>query len=377
MKNIIVFGASGSVGLQALKVIKNNNNYQLIGVSVGQNLKVLEKILNDFSTIKFVYSSQPSEKLVAKFPHINFLSGFQIVDLVNKAKQHDVVINSLSGFYGLQVTLQAIKNNLTILLANKESLVVAGKLVNDELKKSLNAKIISIDSEHSAILQCLEEGNQIEKIYLTASGGSLRDLTLSETKFVTQEQVLNHPNWKMGSKITVDSATMMNKAFEIIEAYHLFKTKNIEVLLHPQSIVHSMVEFEDFSVKAQLSVPDMSQVINYGLNFPKRLKHPEFQKLDFKNWQKLELKTIDQKRFKPIAWAFECLNSNNSKAICLNAANEVLVEAFLNNEIAFWQITDILEKIFNSSVNKEINDYNNIKEYDLLIRSETRNLIKQ
>ncbi|WP_338971285.1 1-deoxy-D-xylulose-5-phosphate reductoisomerase [Spiroplasma endosymbiont of Panorpa germanica] len=377
MKNIIVFGASGSVGIQALKVIKNNNKYNLLAVSVGKNLEKLESILLEFDSIKYVYTTKFDPKLVSKFPKINFFSDSQIGELFNFLGNGDVIVNALSGFYGLQVTLKAIQKNLTILLANKESLVVAGKLINQELKKSLNSKIISIDSEHSAILQCLEEGNQIEKIYLTASGGSLRDLSLEETKKTTKEQVLNHPNWKMGAKITVDSATMMNKAFEIIEAYHLFRTKKIEVLLHPQSIVHSMVEFEDFSVKAQLSVPDMSQVINYGLNFPKRLKHPEFQKLNFKNWQKLELKTIDQKRFKPIAWAYECLNSFNSKAICLNAANEVLVEAFLNDEIEFWQITDIVEKIFINSQNCELNDYNSIKEYDLLIRSKTQKLIKK
>ncbi|WP_338984558.1 1-deoxy-D-xylulose-5-phosphate reductoisomerase [Spiroplasma endosymbiont of Diplazon laetatorius] len=368
MKNIILFGASGNIGQQCIELLKENKDkYNLIALSVGENDSQVESFLLWFPTIKKVYSNKELSELKIKFPEVEFINE----DILNLFGQNeDVIINALSGFYGLQVTLKTIEKELILLNANKESFVTAGNLINKMLETS-KTKIYPIDSEHCAIFQCLEEQNKPNVIYITASGGSFRNLTLEETKNVTLQQALDHPNWNMGKKITIDSSTMFNKAFEILEAYHLFGVKNIKTLLHPQSIIHSMIGFEDGSIKAQLSVPDMKQVINYFLHFPKRFSYLKQNDMKFNDLINLELKEIDEVRFKPIKFAMQCIDSNNSKSIALNASNEVCVDYFLKGKISFYQITEIVEVIFNECEDIELTTYEQILKYDNAIRKMT------
>ncbi|QGS52115.1 1-deoxy-D-xylulose-5-phosphate reductoisomerase [Spiroplasma tabanidicola] len=374
MKNVVLFGASGNIGKQTLEILKTNKNkFKLIAISVGKRINDLETILEEFKDIKTVYSSVSIENLKNKFTKINFVSN-NIEELIYNDAH--IIVNALSGFFGLKITLEAIKKEKILLNANKESFVVAGNLIQELQQKFVKAKIYPVDSEHCAIFQCLEVDNQINNIYLTASGGPFRNLTLEEIKNVNLKDALNHPNWNMGSKITIDSATMFNKAFEILEAYHLFKTKNIITLVHPNSIIHSMVEFKDGSIKAQLSVPDMKQVINYFFNYPDRVEFTNQKNLNFKETLNLQLKEIDQNRFIPIKMALGCLDEYNSKAICMNAANEVCVEAFLNNEIEFYQITEIVSKIFHTTQKINYNNYNDICAFDKKVRELTISLIK-
>ncbi|AUM62812.1 1-deoxy-D-xylulose-5-phosphate reductoisomerase [Spiroplasma monobiae] len=368
MKNIILFGASGNIGQQCIELLnENKDKYNLIALSVGKNDSQVESFLLSFPNLKKIYSTKELSQLKIKYPNVEFIND-DILDLFGQNETH--VINALSGFYGLQVTLKAIENNLIILNANKESFVTAGKLINSMLKTS-ESKIYPIDSEHCAIFQCLEVENKANTLFITASGGSFKNISLEETKKVKLEDALKHPNWDMGSKITIDSSTMFNKAFEILEAYHLFNIKNIKTLLHPQSIIHSMVGFDDGSIKAQLSVPDMKQVINYFLHFPKRFSYPKQKEMNFNDLITLELKEINQERFKPIKWALQCIDYNNSKSIALNAANEVCVDYFLQSRLEFWQITEIVEEIFESCENKELKTYRDILEFDKEIRNIT------
>ncbi|QHX36821.1 1-deoxy-D-xylulose-5-phosphate reductoisomerase [Spiroplasma sp. BIUS-1] len=368
MKNIILFGASGNIGQQCIELLEENKDkYNLIALSVGENDSQVESFLLSFKEIKKVYSKKELTELKIKFPDVEFIND----DILNLfGKDEDIVINALSGFYGLQVTLKAIEKDLTLLNANKESFVTAGNLINKMLKTS-KSKIYPIDSEHCAIFQCLENENKADILFITASGGSFRNLTLEETKNVTLQEALNHPNWSMGNKITIDSSTMFNKAFEILEAYHLFGIKKIVTLLHPQSLIHSMVGFNDGSIKAQLSVPDMKQVINYFLHYPKRFSFSKQKDMQFNDLINLELKEIDQTRFKPIEFAMQCIEYNNSKSIALNAANEVCVDLFLNNKISFYEITEIVQSVFEECENIELESYQEILNYDNAIRKIT------
>ncbi|AGR42303.1 1-deoxy-D-xylulose-5-phosphate reductoisomerase [Spiroplasma diminutum] len=368
IKNIILFGASGNIGQQCIELLKENKDkFNLIALSVGKNDSQVESFLHSFPTLKKIYSTKKLSELEIKYPNIEFYNEDILKLFSNK---DEIVINALSGFFGLQVTLKSIENNLILLNSNKESFVTAGNLINEMLKKS-ETKIYPIDSEHCAIFQCLENENKVNTLFITASGGSFRNLTLQETANVSLKDALKHPNWDMGKKITIDSSTMFNKAFEILEAYHLFKIKNIVTLLHPQSIIHSMVEFEDGSIKAQLSVPDMKQVINYFLHYPKRISYDRQKNLQFNDLINLELKEIDQNRFKPIKFALKCIELKNSKSIALNAANEICVEYFLNEKIQFHQITEIVEIIFEECENIELTTYQQILDYDAAIRKKT------
>ncbi|WP_222563382.1 hypothetical protein [Spiroplasma clarkii] len=234
-----------------------------------------------------------------------------------------------------------------------------------------------MDSEHCAIWQCLEANQEINKIYLTASGGPFRTKSLAETKKVDLVAALQHPSWNMGAKITIDSATMFNKAFEILEVYHLFQTNKIVTLVHPESIIHSMVEFVDGSIKAQLSVPDMKQVINYFLNYPTRTSFIGQKNLNFEELVTLNLKIIDQKRFTPIAMAQACLNENNSLAVALNAANEVCVAQFQANKISFYQITKLVQQVFQDCPLQVLQTYQEIEEFDTLVRKLTEQKIRE
>ena len=257
-----------------------------------------------------------------------------------------MVLTAMVGYAGLKPTINAIRARKTIALANKETLVVAGELIND-LARMNRTSILPVDSEHSAVFQCLagENGNAIEKVILTASGGPFRTFTHEQLKTVTKEQALHHPNWEMGAKITIDSASMMNKGFEVIEAKWLFGVRpdQIEVVVHPQSVIHSMVQFEDGAVKAQLGMPDMRLPIQYAFSYPDRL-HASFPRLDFTKCTELTFEQPDTTRFRNLALAYEALHRGGNMPCIVNAANEVCVAAFLHDRISFLGMSDVIEK---------------------------------
>jgi 1-deoxy-D-xylulose-5-phosphate reductoisomerase len=255
----------------------------------------------------------------------------------------DIVLASMVGFAGLRPTISAIKARKVIALANKETLVVAGELMN-RLAAEYQVPILPVDSEHSAIFQCLEPGNRIEKILLTASGGPFRRYSEEELKTVTKAQALAHPTWNMGAKITIDSATMMNKGFEVIEAKWLFgvKPEQIQVVVHPQSVIHSMVQFEDGAVKAQLGVPDMRLPIQYAFSYPKRL-HSDFDRLDFFSLKNLTFEEADTKRFPCLQFAYEALRKGGNMPCIVNAANEIVNRAFIDDRISFTRMAEIID----------------------------------
>jgi len=266
------------------------------------------------------------------------------------------------GFAGLLPTINAIKNKKNIALANKETLVVAGDIISKLVKENA-VNILPVDSEHSAIFQCLagELHNEIEKIYLTASGGPFRTKNLEELKNVTKVQALKHPNWEMGAKITIDSASMMNKGLEVIEAKWLFdlKPEQIDVIVHPQSIIHSLVQFTDGSMKAQMGLPDMKLPIQYALTFPKRIK-TDFERFNFLNYPELTFEKADLNKFKNLQIAFDAMNKGGNTACVMNAANEVVVEYFLKDKIKFLEMSEIIEKTINKTTfvpNPSIDDY--------------------
>jgi 1-deoxy-D-xylulose-5-phosphate reductoisomerase len=277
---------------------------------------------------------------------LEILSGTEGLEEISKRNDYDTLVCALVGFAGLSPVINAIKSKKKIALANKETLVVAGRIVN-QLLKEFKTDLLPIDSEHSAILQCLlgEKDNAISKIILTASGGPFRTKTYEEMQKATIEDALNHPNWKMGTKITIDSATMMNKGLEVIEAKWLFDLpiEKIEVVFHPQSIIHSMVEFEDSSIKAQMGIPDMKIPIQFALTYPKRVK-ADFPKMDFRNYPSLTFEEPDYKKFECLQIAFDVLKEGKTYPVVMNAANEAAIDSFLNGKIKFTDIPKHIRK---------------------------------
>ena len=346
MKKIAILGASGSIGTNTLDVIrKNKDKFDLVAFSVYSKIEIIEKILLEFNNVNTVGVKSLNEikDLIIKYPDVTFYEGEEGLNKV-ASSCCDVLVNALVGFVGLIPTITAIKNKKEIALANKETLVVAGELVN-KLAKENNVKIIPIDSEHSAIFQCLEKENEINKVIITASGGPFFKKTLDELKDVTKDEALNHPTWRMGQKITIDSATMFNKAFEIIEAHYLFDVdaSQIDVLIHPQSILHSMVEFKDGSIKAHLAVSDMKIPIAYALTYPNRLNNVA-KNLHLEDIYKLEFYKVDLERFYPIKLAYNALKEKGLYPCVLNAANEEAVSLFLNDKIKFYEIIKIVDE---------------------------------
>jgi len=277
---------------------------------------------------------------------IKVYAGVEALCQVVESGPIDIVLSAMVGYAGLKPTINAIKARKQIALANKETLVVAGELINS-LANTYKAPILPVDSEHSAIFQCLagEFNNPIEKIILTASGGPFRTCSLEQLSLVKKEQALKHPNWEMGAKITIDSASMMNKGFEVIEAKWLFGVRpdQIEVVVHPQSVIHSMVQFEDGSVKAQLGMPDMRLPIQYAFSYPYRIQS-SFERIDFTKCTNLTFEQPDTKRFRNLALAYEAMNKGGNMPCIVNAANEVVVAAFLRDEIGFLQMSDVIEQ---------------------------------
>jgi 1-deoxy-D-xylulose-5-phosphate reductoisomerase len=353
LKKISLLGATGSIGTQTLDVIKTHpTKFQLVAMSVGCNIELTRKIIIDFRPeLVSVKEKQDAETLMAEFPSIKFVYGMDGIIEVAVFNKAEIVVNAVLGSVGLNPTLQAIECGKTIAIANKETLVTAGHLVMEAAKKH-NVPLLPVDSEHSAIFQALrgESKKNIERLIITASGGSFRDRTRRELEGVTVKEALNHPNWSMGAKITIDSASMMNKGLEVIEAHWLFNIpyEQIDVLLHKESIIHSMIEFHDSSIIAQLGSPDMRVPIQYALTYPDRLPLPTSKRLNLAEVGKLHFQEMDLARFRCLHFAIEAGKKGGTLPTVLNAANEVAVGAFLEGEISFLQIEDLIERALNS-----------------------------
>jgi 1-deoxy-D-xylulose-5-phosphate reductoisomerase len=351
-KRIAILGSTGSIGIQAIEanpgifeieVLTANNNAELL---IKQAIKYVPNVVvigND-EKYKFVKES------LSAFP-IKVYSGIDAINQVVLMETIDIVLAAMVGYSGLASTLSAIGAGKNIALANKETMVVAGEMIR-KMANDKKVNIIPVDSEHSAIFQCLsgEDHNTVEKLILTASGGPFRDKSPEYVRSASKEQALNHPNWCMGSKITIDSASMMNKGLEVIEAHWLFNVPRdkIEVLIHPQSIIHSMVQFEDGSVKAQMGLPDMRLPIQYALGFPYRIKS-DFPRLNFLEHPILSFELPDTKKFRNLAIAYEALRKGGNWPCIMNAANEISVNAFLCERIGFMEMSDIIEQVLEKS----------------------------
>jgi 1-deoxy-D-xylulose-5-phosphate reductoisomerase len=366
MKRIAILGSTGSIGTQALEVIAEHPAEFSVEVLTAQNQADL--------LITQALAWQPAHVVIgneAKYAQvkealagtgIQVHAGTQALEEVVTLDSVDIVLTALVGYAGLLPTVKAIKAGKPIALANKETLVVAGALIMP-LAREMGVPILPVDSEHSAIFQCLmgESHNPIEKVILTASGGPFRGFTREQLAQVTRAQALKHPNWSMGAKITIDSASLMNKGLEVIEAAWLFdmKPSEIEVVVHPQSIVHSLVQFEDGSIKAQLGLPDMKLPIQFALGYPNRMK-ASFPRFDFKLYPSLTFEQADTKTFRNLGLAFQALEQGGNKACLLNAANEVAVAAFLEDQIGFLAMSDLNEYVMNQGTfiaNPTLEDY--------------------
>ncbi|MFA8342506.1 MAG: 1-deoxy-D-xylulose-5-phosphate reductoisomerase [Rhodothermaceae bacterium] len=348
MKKLLVLGSTGSIGVNTLNVVDEfSDRYKIEVLSTYRNIDLLETQIKKFKpSVAVVIDPEKAEILKTRSTgDCKILTGSEALIEVSRESDYDIFVNALVGFSGLAPTIEAIKLGKRIALANKETLVVAGEIINNLLKE-YNSEMIPVDSEHSAIFQCLvgENSNEIKKLIVTASGGPFLARSLEELENVTIEDALNHPNWKMGSKITIDSATMMNKGLEVIEAHWLFNLpkEKIDVVVHPQSIIHSMVEFVDCSIKAQLSLPDMKLPIQYAITYPERLSS-NFVETDFFKLQNLTFIKPDMEKFRCLKLAYDVMEQGGTAACTLNAANEVAVDWFLNGKIKFTNIPEIIE----------------------------------
>jgi 1-deoxy-D-xylulose-5-phosphate reductoisomerase len=347
-KRVAILGSTGSIGTQTLEVIRQHPEDFLVEVLTAQNnWDLLISQALEFNPNAVVIGNEDNYEKVkdALLPHdIKVFAGQKAIAQIVEIETIDVVLTALVGYSGLIPTVNAIKAGKQIALANKETLVVAGEIITG-LAKENRVNIFPVDSEHSAIFQCLvgEYQNPIEKIILTASGGPFRGKDRAFLETATCEQALKHPNWDMGAKITIDSASLMNKGLEVIEAKWLFglKTEQIEVIVHPQSIIHSLVQFEDGSIKAQLGLPDMRIPIQFALSFPHRLKS-DFERFDFMNYPQLTFEQPDLKTFRNLQLAFDALAMGGNAPCILNASNEIAVEAFLNKEVGFLEMSDLI-----------------------------------
>ncbi len=380
-KQIAILGSTGSIGRQALEVIADNNEqFEVYALTANNQIDLLiEQALRFRPEMVVIANEQHYLKLkdaLAGLP-IKVFAGNESVAQIAEMQPIDIVLTAMVGYSGLKPTINAIKAGKKIALANKETLVVAGELICD-LVKQYNSSIIPVDSEHSAIFQCLtgEGNNSIEKLILTASGGPFRTKSIDELKHVTRAQALRHPNWDMGAKITIDSASMMNKGFEIIEAKWLFgvSPEQIDVVVHQQSIIHSMVQFADGSIKAQLGLPDMKLPIQYAFTYPDRLK-TNFPRLDFNICTQFTFEQPDMERFRNLAFAYYAMDRGGNMPCILNAVNEIVVAEFLKDKIGFLQMSDIIEKVMDKAEFIANPSYEDYVKTDEMVRLLTKDFI--
>lgn len=348
MKYISIIGSTGSIGTQTLDIVRSNKDLKVTALAAGTSIDLLEKQAREFQpVIVAVYNEQKAEELKLRLADTNIKVCAGMDGLLEAATQEQcsVVVTAIVGMIGIRPTIAAMKAGKDIALANKETLVTAGHIIMP-MAEELGVSIYPVDSEHSAIFQCLQSGKRddLDSLIITASGGPFRKKTTEELKHVTVEDALNHPNWSMGRKITIDSATLVNKGLEVIEAKWLFGVQpgQIEVVVHPQSVIHSMVQFEDGAIKAQLGMPDMRLPIQYAFSYPDRI-NSSFDRLDFSKCTNLTFEQPDTKRFRNLALAYESMYRGGNMPCIVNAANEVVVAAFLRDEISFLGMSDVIE----------------------------------
>ncbi|MBF4499975.1 1-deoxy-D-xylulose-5-phosphate reductoisomerase [Savagea sp. SN6] len=374
MKKISILGVTGSIGTQTLNIIQNNEErFQLVAMSAGRNIPLVEQTIERFQPkLVSVMEEADAERLRVRYPNTSFVSGTLGLKEV-ATYESDLLITAVVGSVGLEPTLAAIEARIPIALANKETLVAAGHIVMKRAKE-LNVPIIPVDSEHSALFQAMngENPKTIRRLIITASGGSFRHLTRDELANVTVEQALAHPNWAMGNKLTIDSATMMNKGLEVIEAHHLFNLPfdQIDCVMHRESIIHSIVEFCDTSMIAQLGSPDMRVPIQYAMTYPDRIPMQEPKTLDLVALGQMNFETLDVNRFKALALAYEAGRTGGSLPTVMNAANEVAVAAFMAGCISFLQIDEMVERSMERHTVIQNPDLQTILEVDAMTRRE-------
>ena len=374
---ISILGSTGSIGRQAVEVIqKMSGFFEVVSLCGGDNIEVIKeqiKLLNPQNVC--VKTEENAIKLQKEFPKINVLFGDNGLIEVASDKTNDRILVSVSGKTGLKPTLAAIENGIDVALANKETLVMAGDIVMKRAQEK-GVKILPVDSEHGAIHQCLSERKEVEKLIITASGGPFRNKTVDDIKNATVEETLHHPRWNMGKKITIDSATLMNKGLEVIEAHHLFNMPydKIQVVVHPQSIVHSAVEYVDGSVIAQLGFPSMHIPIQYTLTYPHRFEGIETRSFDFVKAGRLDFEEPDLEKFPCLKLAFEAGKQGGTLPVVMNASNEEAVYLFLNKKISLWQIYEITRKFMSEHNNITSPSLEEILETDKIVRSEVKKM---
>ena len=349
-RQLAILGSTGSIGTQALEVVSEHPDlFEVYALTANNQVDLLVEQAHKYMPEVVVIANEkkyPELKEALEDLPVKVWAGSEAITQIVQAEPIDMVLTAMVGYAGLKPTIQAIKSGKAIALANKETLVVGGELITS-LANEYKVPVLPVDSEHSAIFQCLagEWDNPIEKVLLTASGGPFRTKTIEELDTVTKEQALKHPNWVMGAKVTIDSATLMNKGFEMIEAKWLFglKPEQVQVVIHPQSVIHSMVQFEDGSIKAQLGIPSMKLPIAYAFSYPKRLKSG-LPRLDFMQYGQFTFEEPDLNRFPNLAFAYEAIRKGGNMPCIMNAANEIVVAAFLRDEISFPKMSEVIEQ---------------------------------
>ena len=381
MKRLVLLGATGSIGVQTVDVVlKHPDQFEIVALSAGRNMGGLRKILSqiDVDTV-CVIKEEDADELKKEYPDKTIVFGDEGLCRLASMQEYDVLVNALVGFAGFMPTLKAIENNHDVALANKETLVVGGELINEALKK-YGRKLYPIDSEHSAIFQCLQGNNRerLKRLIITASGGSFRTKTREELKDVTVEEALAHPNWAMGAKITIDSADMMNKGFEVMEAHWLFDVDydDISVIMHRESVIHSMVEYTDHSVMAQLGAPDMRLPIQYALTCPDRFDLDLDEPLDLAKVGTLHFEGPDVRRFPLLALAYETGKKGGTLPAVMNAANEAANLAFREKKIPFLMIEDIVISAVYNAKRKDVASVEDLLEADAWGRAFAEKMIE-
>lgn len=380
-RNIAILGSTGSIGTQALDIVRENpDHFEIYALTANENIDLLIRQAVEFSPEVVVIANENKyAQLKEALQHlpIKVWAGSESIAQVVQSEPIDMVLTAMVGYSGLKPTINAIKAGKVIALANKETLVVAGELITS-LAIEHKVPILPVDSEHSAIFQCLNgERSPIEKIILTASGGPFRNHSAEQLAKVTKAEALKHPNWDMGAKVTIDSASLMNKGLEMIEAKWLFDVTpdQIEVVVHPQSIIHSMVQFEDSSIIAQLGLPDMHLPIQYALAYPNRLKS-NFERLDFFKLKTITFEKPDMERFRNLAFAFEAARVKGNMACIMNAANEIAVAAFLKDKVGFLEMSEVIERTMHKTSFIQAPSYEDYVQTDTEARHIAKEFIK-